>query len=219
MSVAANLIGGGLVKGIGSIIAGTQQAAGYQDAANQANQTLTNTNNQIRTDFTPYTSAGSSAITALNNNLQNGTGFAKNFTMSDFYNDPGYQFTLQQGQNAVNNSAAARGGLLSGGAAKGLASYNTGLANQTYNDAWNRYMQNRQQGYNELMGVAGMGQNALNTVSNAGLTTGTQQAQNTFNALTGAADARSAGIMGMGNGVGGGMSSLGQYYAYKAKKG
>jgi len=190
MSAAAGLFGAGnLVGGIGSIIAGNKQAAAYRDAANQANSKLDQTYNTIRSDYSPYTGAGSSAVTALNNNLQNGTGFAKAFNMSDFYNDPGYQFTQQQGQNAINNSAAARGGLLSGAAAKGLASYNTGLANQTYNDAWNRYMQNRQQGYGELMGVAGLGQNALDTVSRSGLSTGMQQAQNTFGAISGAGNA------------------------------
>jgi hypothetical protein len=213
MSFASSLIGagiGGVTKGIGSIIAGNSQADAYRDAANQANQTLTNTNNQIRTDYTPYTSLGSNAAGKLNNYINN----TPQFTMADFYNDPGYQFTLQQGQNAVNNSAAARGGLLSGGAAKGLASYNTGLANQTYGDAYNRYMQNRQQTFNELSGTTGLGMNATNAVSNAGLQTGMQKAQNTFSALTGAGNAQAAGVYGLTSGLGNAaQNTLGQYYA------
>ena len=211
MSFASSLIGGisGVTKGIGSLIAGNSQADAYRDAANQANSKLTDTYNQIRTDYTPYTSAGANAANKLNSYINN----TPSFNMADFYNDPGYQFTLQQGQNAVNNSAAAKGGLLSGAAAKGLTSYSTGLANQTYNDAWNRYMQNRQQTFGELSGVAGMGQNATNSVSNAGLSTGSQQAQNTFNALTGAGNAQAQGVYGLTSGLGSAaQNTLADYY-------
>jgi len=213
MSFASSLIGagiGGVTKGIGSLIAGNSQADAYRDAANQANNKLTDTYNQIRTDYTPYTSVGTNAANKLNTYLNT----PQTFKMSDFYSDPGYQFTLQQGQNAVNNSAAARGGLLSGSAAKGLTNYTTGLANQTYGDAYNRWMGNRQQTYSEIMGAANLGANATNQVSNAGLSTGMQQAQNTFNALTGAGNAQAQGLYGMTSGLGeGAQGTLAQYYS------
>lgn len=214
MSFASSLIGagiGGVTKGIGSLIAGNSQADAYRDAANQANNKLTDTYNQIRTDYTPYTSVGTNAANKLNTYLNT----PQTFKMSDFYSDPGYQFTLQQGQNAVNNSAAARGGLLSGSAAKGLANYTTGLANQTYGDAYSRWMGNRQQNYSEIMGAANLGANAINQVTNAGLSTGMQQAQNTFNALTGAGNAQAAGMYGLTSGFGNAaQNTLGQYYAH-----
>ena len=47
---------------------------------------------------------------------------------------PGYQFTRDQGLQAVQNSAAARGLGVSGAALKGAATYATGLADQTYKD-------------------------------------------------------------------------------------
>lgn len=217
MSFASSLVGagiGGVTKGIGSIIAGNTQADAYRDAANQANSTLTDTYNKIRADYNPYTSVGSNAAGKLNNYLNN----TPQFKMADFYSDPGYQFTLQQGQNAVNNSAAARGGLLSGAAAKGLADYTTGLANQTYGDAYNRYMQNRQQTYNELTGATGIGMDATGAVSNAGLSTGSQQAQNTFNAISGAGNAQAAGIYGLTSGLGNAaQGTLAQYYASRKK--
>src|SRR5579859_5947605 len=54
---------------------------------------------------------------------------------------PGYQFAQQQGQNAIQNSAAARGGLLSTGTMKTLDQYSQGLADQTYSDTYNRALQ------------------------------------------------------------------------------
>ena len=209
MGVAAGLIGaaGGVVSGISSIFASNAQ----QDAANKANAQLGGTLSNITDSQKPYTTAGNQAISTMSNDVANGTGFAKAFNMNDFYNDPGYQFTLQQGTNAVNNSAAAKGGLLSGAAAKGLANYTTGLANQTYGDAFNRYMQNRQQGYNELSGIANLGQSATQNVNNAALNVGNLQAQNTI----GAGNAQAAGIMGLANGLSGSMSNLGQYYMGK----
>ena len=52
---------------------------------------------------------------------------------SDLESTPGYQFTLNQGEKAVQNSAAARGLGVSGAALKGAATYATGLSDSTYN--------------------------------------------------------------------------------------
>src|SRR6185369_8229466 len=42
----------------------------------------------------------------------------KDFSMADYQADPGYAFRLSEGQKALDNTAAARGGLLAGRAAK-----------------------------------------------------------------------------------------------------
>ncbi|WP_205757758.1 hypothetical protein, partial [Lactobacillus crispatus] len=49
-------------------------------------------------------------------------------------NTPGYQFQLQQGNNAINAAAAANGTLNSGNQAIALSNYNQGLAGTTYNN-------------------------------------------------------------------------------------
>lgn len=61
----------------------------------------------------------------------------------DFFNDKGYQFALDEGKKAVENSAAARGSLLSGNTLKELSDRATGTASQFYGDAYNRYNQDR----------------------------------------------------------------------------
>lgn len=53
-------------------------------------------------------------------------------TQAELEQTPGYQFTRQQGLQAVQNSAAARGLGVSGAALKGAATFATGLADSTY---------------------------------------------------------------------------------------
>lgn len=62
--------------------------------------------------------------------------------------DPGYQFRINQGLQAVNNSAAARGGLLSGATLKELNNYAQGQASSEFQNAFNRNLTNWQTGFN-----------------------------------------------------------------------
>jgi hypothetical protein len=54
-----------------------------------------------------------------------------------FEQDPGYQFRQQQGEQAINRSAAARGGRMGADTLKSLMNFNSGLASQEY-DNWNQ---------------------------------------------------------------------------------
>lgn len=98
-------------------------------------------------------------------------------------NDPGYQFRLEQGQKALQNSAAARGGLLSGGTAKALADYNQNAASGEYGNVYNRalntygtnynqFVNDQTNRYNKLAAISGIGQTTANDLSLAGLNTG-----------------------------------------------
>lgn len=80
---------------------------------------------------------------------------------------PGYQANLKAGQRQLNASAASRGGLLSGDAAREALKYGADYATGVFNTE-----------RNALMAQAGLGQTALNT----GAATG----QNTTNAITNA---------------------------------
>lgn len=68
---------------------------------------------------------------------------ARRFTMADFEEDPGYKFRLEQGQKGLERSAAARGGLLSGRAAKDMAAYSQGMGSQEYGRASDRFTADR----------------------------------------------------------------------------
>jgi hypothetical protein len=54
--------------------------------------------------------------------------------------DPSYQFRFQQGQQALENSAAARGGALSGNALRAIADYGQQAASQEYGAEYARRM-------------------------------------------------------------------------------
>lgn len=65
----------------------------------------------------------------------------------DLINDPGFQFRLQQGREALEGSAAARGTLRTGGTLQGILDYGQDLASQEYGNAFNRALQGWQANY------------------------------------------------------------------------
>jgi hypothetical protein len=66
----------------------------------------------------PFQSAGLNALSRIQAGISPGGEFIRPFTMDQFQADPGYAFRLSEGQKALERSAAARGGLISGPALK-----------------------------------------------------------------------------------------------------
>lgn len=140
-------------------------------------------------------------------------------------NDPGYQFRLAQGNQALQNSAAARGGLLSGGTAKALNDYAQGSASQEYGNVYNRALQNYNTNYNtftndqtnlfnRLQALAGGGQTSANQLSSAGVNAantnaniGLTSANNIGNSLQNAANATGSGYINQANAINGAIKS------------
>ena len=141
------------------------------------------------------------------------------FTMQQFQADPGYAFRLQEGMKALDRTAAARGGLLSGATLRGAQRYGQDLASQEFTNAFNRYQAERAARLNPLQSLAGMGQTtAANVAGQAG-----QLGQAMGANIIGAGNARASGYVGTANAI---SNALGQglnYYqgqsyldAYKA---
>lgn len=107
--------------------------------------------------------------------------YARDFGMSDFQQDPGYAFRLSEGQKVLDRSAAARGGLISGGALRAATRYGQDMGSQEYQNAFNRYQTNRSNQLNPLGALATLGQNAA---SNQGSAAG-QYGANVGNAYMG----------------------------------
>lgn len=129
--------------------------------------------------------------------------YARDFGMSDFEADPGYAFRLSEGQKALERSAAARGGLLSGGTGKALARFGQDYGSQEYTNAFNRYQTNRSNQLNPLQSLMGAGQTATNTLTGAAGTLGAAQAAN----LTNAGNARASGYIGQANALNQGLTT------------
>lgn len=141
---------------------------------------------------------------------------SKPFTLADFIKDPGYDFRQQEGQRGVEASAAARGGVLSGGALKALTKYNQDFASNEYGNAYNRYNQDQTTRFNRLSALAGTGQTATNSGIAAGNTlqdqnqTGINNIASNNNA---AANATASQYAGIGNSVSGLANNVGNYFA------
>jgi len=87
------------------------------------------------------------------------------FTEADFRVDPGYRFALQQGEEAIDRASIAAGRYDSGAVRKALQEYNQGLADQQYQQAYQRYTQQQSDIYSRLSGVAGQGQQAAGQIA------------------------------------------------------
>lgn len=185
-------IGGG-VASIGGALLGSsasKKASKAQQAAAQA--AIDEQKRQFdlsRADLEPWRTAGGSAITG---------GYAMLQPGYDYTASPGYQFRLDEGLRGVQNSAAAKGLLQSGGTLKGIDKYSQGLAAQDFQDQFNR-----------MMAVASGGQQA----TQAGVAAGQQSAASIADLLTQAGNAKASGYMGSANawsqGLGGLASALG----------
>jgi hypothetical protein len=115
--------------------------------------------------------------------------------MDQFQADPGYAFRLKEGQKQLERSAAARGGLLSGGTGKALQRFGQEMGSQEYTNAFNRYQTERQARLGPLQSLAGVGQSSVNQLGQAGqaMATGVGEAG------AQAAQARASGYMGSAN--------------------
>lgn len=109
----------------------------------------------------PYLSSGKAANKMLSSKLQSGE-LGGEFTPEDLTQDPGYQFRLQEGTKSMNRSLGAQGNLFSGAALKAAQEYGQGLADQTYNDAYRRWIENQGLNYDMLAGQSNQGLNAAN---------------------------------------------------------
>jgi len=119
------------------------------------------------------------------------------FTVEDFYDyaDPGYAFRLQQGKQAVLNSAAAGSGSMSGAALKDLLTFNQDYASTEYGNAFNRYQTQQGNIFSRLSDIAHLGQSAAAGVGSQGTALAGNAGQQAYNA----GSAAGAGIVGAGN--------------------
>jgi hypothetical protein len=88
--------------------------------------------------------------------------------MDQFRADPGYNFRMSEGMKGLERSAAARGGLLSGGTLKGIQRFGQDLASQEFQNAFNRYGVERERRLAPLQSLAGVGQTTSRELGAAG---------------------------------------------------
>jgi hypothetical protein len=209
IGTAAAILGSAALGAVASRKASKTQASAAQQAADIQKSQF----EQTREDQAPYRQAGYNALAELQRTAGNVPGAFK-FGAGDYQADPGYAFRLAEGQKALDRQAAARGGLISGGALRAAQRYGQEMGSQEFGNAYNRALTGyntevarENQLYNRQAALAGIGQTATNLVGQAGQ----NYATNVGNLMTSAGAANAAGQVGMANALTGG---LGTYLNY-----
>ncbi len=169
-------IAGSIFGGLFGAHASNNAANQYIDYLQQAQGLIAGQEQKGLANFQPYISGGTGAANILSNLLgTQGQGLLTPWnqtftapTAAQAEATPGYQFQLQQGLNAAQNSAAGQGSLLSGRTLAGLNNYAQGQASTNYQNvfnnsltqyqsAYNTFLNNQQSQYSMLSGLSGEG--------------------------------------------------------------
>jgi hypothetical protein len=183
ISKATSAAGGGasLAKAAGNIFSGIQGDEAMDDIARVQNAGTQNALDAQK----PFLASGVAANSQLSG-LLGLNGENNDDVLEMLRNSPGYQFRLNEGQDALNKSLSARGGLFSGRALKESQELGQGLADQTYKD----YI-------NQLYGLNSSGQNAANVAGGLYQDQGNIQA----NKISGQNNVLNESISGILNGI------------------
>lgn len=246
MSIAltTGLAIGGIAAGVGGAAASAIGASKQASAANNATITeaqeaqnaleeQTREFNVNQTNEAPFLATGTQAVNelgALTSTPGQGlltpwTGSFTAPTADQAAQTPGYQFELTQGEQQLQNSAAANGSLLTGGTAKAINDYAQGTASSNYQQtftnaltqyqtAYNTFQNNQANTFNRLSTESGGGQTvaaelgqagqaAASDVGNIDVNLGSQIGQN----LQNSAAATASGYVGGANALTGGLNS------------
>lgn len=230
VAVAAAIGGAAVIGGVTSYLGAQAQADAAGEAANaqrEANQQSIAFqkemfNKQVELQK-PWYDVGVRALPKLEEGV---TGMPAAFTGKvDLTQDPGYAFRLQEGLKALDRTASARGGLLSGGALKAAAQYGQEMGSQEYGaaygralDIYNANVAREAAGYNRLAALAGTGQTSAGNLASQAGTLGQnvgQTYQNTgtavANSLLAQGNARASQYSAIGSAIGGAAGAYGNY--------
>lgn len=180
-----------LASGIFGAQAAQKAATTQAEAQGQANQLAYAMYKEQQALQEPWRQAGLRALPKFEQIANE----YKPFTPSQMYQDPGYAFRLAEGQKALEQSAAARGGLLSGTTGKNLLRYGQEMGSQEYQAARNRYMQDWANKLGAQQTLAGYGTGATSALTGAAGAYGQQAGAG----LTDVARAQAAGYTGGAN--------------------
>lgn len=185
---------GAIVGGALGLIGSSRAASAQRDASAQQVALQREIFDQQNANLEPFRLAGDTALNRLLPLLglaEQGSDFQP-LTMSE-----SSRFMLNEGRDAIESGAAARGGLFSGSTAKGLEDYRRNVAVTDRDNQLNRLFSMLQVGQNAAAGQGAAGTNFANSASQA---------------IGAAGNARSAGIIGGVNAVN---DAIGNYYGYQ----
>ena len=192
LGAGAGLIGAGMQSSAAKSAAQTQAAASNY-AADVQRQMFETINEQQK----PYREAGYGALTRIGELLP---GLTSPVSRKEILGLPGYQFAIEQGTGAARQNMNVGGG----GSNVDRAAQKFAL-DYTLGTAMPQVIAQRQNIYNTLAGIAGIGQTAQGQTSTAGQAA----AGNIGQAAIGGASALAAGQVGSANALASGIGNLG----------
>lgn len=192
LGAGAGLLGAGMQSSAAKKAAGMQYDATTY-AADQQREMFDLINEQQK----PYREAGYGALTRLNEMLP---GMTAPVSREEILGLPGYQFAIDQGVGAARQNMNVGGG----GSNVDRAAQKFAL-DYTLGTAMPQVISQRQNIYNTLAGIAGIGQTGQSQVNQAG----TAAAGNIGQAAIGGATAIGAGQVGSANAYAGAFGNMG----------
>jgi hypothetical protein len=186
-----------LIPAAAALIGGSMQARAAKSAAQTSAEATDRATELQRQQYEqniarqqPFLQGGTEDYNRLRALMSGGPGAAQNFLQMD----PGYQFRLSEGMKALDRQAAARGGLISGGALRAAQRYGQDLGSQEFGAAYNR-----------LAGLADVGPRAAGVMSGLGQT----YATNVGNMMLGQGQTAANAALARGSAYSGGLNQLG----------
>ena len=161
MGTGAAIAASSVASGIGNAIGGRKAAGAIKENYGEAIKELQGVRDEQKELYSPWLEVGNRALQGLEN-------FGDfDFTNIETFMDPGYEFRLQEGIDALDQSASSRGNLMSGGQQQAVTDYASNLASQEYGNAFQRALAQYSTNLGRQQHLAGLGQNALSGYSNA----------------------------------------------------
>lgn len=224
MPIGAAIGGVGALASAGASIYGANRAADAQtNAANTANQTIKDQYASNSANLAPWmqnganssglvnflTGASGTAPAGYNGSAGGGGSLTAGFapTMDQLSKTPGYQWTLDQGLKATQNSYASKGLASSGAAMKGAADYAGGLASNTYQQQFQNYWGQNKNIYDMLTGQSAQGLQAASALTGQGIQAAGLQSGN----IIGAGQAQGAAANATGSAFSSSIKDMAQY--------
>lgn len=196
-NIVAPGLGGAIGGVLGGLVDGNQAGDAASSAAGAANAGAQSSIDLQRRMYEegvarqqPFYQAGVNALPGYLSGIGQGGDLVRGFTQADYQADPGYAFRLSEGQKALDRSAAARGGMISGSALKAAQRFGQDMASQEFGNAYNRFRDTQGLQRNALAGVVGFAPSAAGAMGTSGQNYATgagnamiNQGVNTGNAL------------------------------------
>lgn len=189
MPPAVAIAGATLVGAGATLVAGSKAAKAQGRAADLSVAEDRRQYDQDRIDLAPWRTAGGAAVQQLARlygvggvpPTSTGDPANDNAAYGGFFASPGYRFRLDEGIKAVERSAAARGLLRSGAAAKSIQRYGEGLAASEYDSYAARLAQLAGLGQGAAAGTVAAGQTATSNITQALMASGNARASSYAN--------------------------------------